>query len=171
MITLNNIPETLLQKLKKKSHHFRRHLLKIFLEIMVWSHRQHVLISTSNCPPYNLEMASVEGDELSEEFSFLDLQNCSPKTKSFLLSLIEDEEKPKKVSNPVTTVIEEARGPPTSATSALAHHQQVQQQQHFTHQQIYPTPPTSPPWTVRPTRNQNCRAWEYKQCWEASNHP
>ena len=92
-------------------------------------------------------MASVKGDELSEEFSFLDLQNCSPKTKSFLLSLIEDEEKPKKVSNPVTTtVIEEARGPPTSATSALAHHQQVQQQQHFTHQQIYPTPPTSQPY-------------------------
>ena len=36
---------------------------------------------------------------------------------------------------------------------------------------LHPTPPTSPPWTVRPTRTQNCRAGEYKQCWKASNHP
>ena len=101
-------------------------------------------------------MASVKGDELSEEFSFLDLQNCSPKTKSYLLSLIEDEEKPKKVPNnsvattTTATVIEEAGRVtvPPPVTSALAHHQQVQQQQqHFTHhQQIYPTPPTSQPY-------------------------
>ena len=82
-------------------------------------------------------MASVDGEEpsLSEEFSFLDLQNCSPKTKSYLLSLIEDEDKPSKI--PLNVVSE--------APSQQPSQQEQPQQQHFT-QQIYPTPPSSQPY-------------------------
>ena len=79
-------------------------------------------------------MASVDGDGMSDDFSFLDLQNCSPTTKGYLLSLIENESK-------------DAKKQVSSAPKAIPepNSQPHQPQTHFT-QQIYPSPPTSQPY-------------------------
>lgn len=79
-------------------------------------------------------MASIDGDDGSEELSFLDLNNCSQETRSYLLGLIEDESKkptPAQPPAPVTTI--EAKS-------------SVPQAQHHYQQQVYATPPTSQPY-------------------------
>lgn len=79
-------------------------------------------------------MASIDGDDCSEELSFLDLNNCSQETRSYLLGLIEDETKkpaPVQPTAPVTTI--EAKS-------------SVPQAQHHYQQQVYATPPTSQPY-------------------------
>ena len=78
-------------------------------------------------PPLDPIMASIEADESSmiEELTFLDLQDCTPETRSYLLSLIENETKQPKPS-PAAVSKDEATGAGLQA-------QQQQQTQPLSH--------------------------------------